>query len=71
AAKYSGPHQDGYAQWVMHKAFPARAFSHINKNAVNHLLAAAQSLMWHWGFQQGAVFMQVALDYSGEYAKTI
>ncbi|MFO5842675.1 hypothetical protein ACLBPJ_30485, partial [Klebsiella pneumoniae] len=50
-----------FAQWVMHKAFPARAFSHINKNAVNHLLAAAQSLMWHWGFQQEAVFMHVKL----------
>ncbi|USL86669.1 hypothetical protein CDGHABPJ_00211 [Pseudomonas phage OMKO1] len=71
ATKDIYPHQILLAQWVMHKAFPARAFSHINKNAVNHLLAAAQSLMWHWGFQQVAVFMQVELYYSGDHAMSI
>ncbi|MFO5802089.1 hypothetical protein ACLBSQ_33540, partial [Klebsiella pneumoniae] len=52
ASKDFYPHQILLAQWVMHKAFPARAFSHINKNAVNHLLRAAQSPMWQLAFQQ-------------------
>ncbi|MFO5742505.1 hypothetical protein ACLBPW_30910, partial [Klebsiella pneumoniae] len=45
ATKHLCSHQIFLAQWVLHTAFPARAFSHINKNAVNHLLAAAQSLI--------------------------
>lgn len=55
------PHQIAIAQWVMAKTFPARAFFHIPKIAVNRLLASAQALLWHWGYHELAVFMQVSL----------
>lgn len=55
------PHQVLLAQWVMAKAFPERAFSHISKVPVNTLLAGAQALLWHWGYRDLAVFMQVEL----------
>lgn len=52
-------HQIRLAQWVMAKAFPARAYAHIPKATINQLLASAQALMWHWGFLDLAVLMQV------------
>jgi hypothetical protein len=61
------PHQIKLAQWVMARSFPARAFYHINKVAVNNMLAAAQALIWHWGFKDIAVFMQVDLVTYGDY----
>lgn len=60
------PHQVKIAQWVMARAFPAKAFYHINKVAVNKLLAQAQAVLWHWGFLDIAVFMQVELMKQGE-----
>lgn len=53
------PHQVLLAQWVMAKAFPSRAFYHIDKKAANYLIATAQALLWHWGYEDLAVFMQV------------
>lgn len=53
------PHQIMLAQWVMAKAFPSRAFYHIDKLPVNYLLATTQALLWHWGFLDSAIFMQV------------
>lgn len=53
------PHQILLAQWVMAKAFPSRAFQHIDKLPVNYLLATTQALLWHWGFLDAAIFMQV------------
>jgi len=53
------PHQILLAQWVMAKAFPSRAFYHIDKLPVNYLLATTQALLWHWGFLDTAIFMQV------------
>jgi hypothetical protein len=55
------PHQELIAQWVMSKAFPARAFWHIPREAVVRLLAVTQTLLWHWGYHDIAVFMQVRL----------
>lgn len=60
------PHQVKIAQWVMAKAFPAKAFYHINKVATNNMLATAQALLWHWGFLDIAVFQQVELLKQGE-----
>lgn len=61
------PHQILLAQWVMAKAFPARAFPHIDKLSVNYLLASAQALLWHWGFLDVAIYLQVEPLYQGEY----
>lgn len=60
------PHQELIAQCVMQKAFPPKAFYHVNKLAVNHLLAMTQAILWHWGFEHIAVFMQVELFYNGD-----
>ena len=61
------PHQILLAQWVMAKAYPARAFPHIDKLSVNYLLASAQALLWHWGFLDVAVYLQVEPLYQGDY----
>lgn len=53
------PHQIRIAQWVLAKAFPPRAFYHIHKPAVQRLLAAAQALLWHWGYLDVAILLQV------------
>lgn len=53
------PHQIMLAQWVMAKAYPSRAFYHIDKQPVNYLIATTQALLWHWGFLDTALFMQV------------
>jgi hypothetical protein len=53
------PHQIILAQWVMAKAFPPRAFYHIPKMSVVRLLATTQALLWHWGFHELAIYMQV------------
>lgn len=60
------PHQVKLAQWVMARAFPARAFYHINKMAAHNMLATAQAVLWHWGFLDVAVFLQVELLKQGE-----
>jgi len=60
------PHQVKIAQWVMAKAFPARAFYHINKMAAHNMLATAQAVLWHWGFLDVAVFLQVELMKQGD-----
>lgn len=52
-------HQVRIAQWVMAKAFSPRAFWHIPELAVHRLAACAQTLLWHWGFLELAMFMQV------------
>ncbi|AEH03489.1 hypothetical protein AVT69_gp063 [Pseudomonas phage PhiPA3] len=67
ANKEIRPHQVLLAQWVMAKAFPARAFYHIDKMPVNHLLATTQALLWHWGFLDVAIFMQVEPLYHGDH----
>ncbi|QEM41794.1 hypothetical protein [Pseudomonas phage vB_PaeM_PS119XW] len=64
------PHQVLLAQWVMAKAFPARAFYHISKLPVNTLLATTQALLWHWGYLDVAVFLQVEPVYHGEHGST-
>lgn len=61
------PHQILLAQWVMAKAYPARAFYHISKLPVNYLLATAQALLWHWGFKDVAILMQVEPVMYGEH----
>lgn len=60
------PHQILIAQWVMAKAFPARAFYHIPREAVVRLLATSQALLWHWGYFDIAVFMQVRLHMTSD-----
>ncbi|ARV76735.1 hypothetical protein PHABIO_104 [Pseudomonas phage Phabio] len=60
------PHQVMLAQWVMAKAFPSRAFYHIDKLPVNYLLATTQALLWHWGHLDTAIFMQVEPLYHGD-----
>lgn len=60
------PHQVKIAQWVMARAFPAKAFYHINKVAANNMLAISQALLWHWGFLDVAVFQQVEVLKQGE-----
>ena len=64
------PHQILLAQWVMAKAFPARAFYHISKLPVNYLLATSQALLWHWGFHDAAIMMQVEPLRHGEHNST-
>lgn len=64
------PHQVFLAQWVMAKSFPSRAFYHVDKKAINHLVAAAQALMWHWGYADLAVFMQVEPIYNNNTGST-
>lgn len=59
------PHQVKIAQWVMARAFPAKAFYHINKMAAHNMLATSQALLWHWGFLDIAVFQQVELMKQG------
>jgi hypothetical protein len=61
------PHQVLLAQWVMAKAYPARAFPHIPKLSVHKLLAQAQALLWHWKFLDLAVFLQVGLFQQGDH----
>lgn len=61
------PHQTLLAQWVMAKAFPAQAYSHINQLAKSTLFACSQALLWHWGFKDIALFMQVSLFQSGDH----
>ncbi len=61
------PHQVLLAQWVMAKAYPARAFPHDDKLSVNYLLASAQALLWHWGFLDVALYLQVKPLYHGDY----
>lgn len=65
-------HQIRLAQWVMAKAFSPRAYYHIPETAVNNLLATTQALLWHWGFQELAVFMRVKEFYNLDqpYAST-
>lgn len=60
------PHQILIAQWVMAKAFPSRAFYHVDKLPVNYLLATTQALLWHWGYVDTAIFMQVVPLYHGD-----
>lgn len=64
------PHQVMLSQWVMAKAFPAKAFNHIDKLSTHHLIACAQALVWHWGFPEMAVFFQVNAVYQTEYGST-
>lgn len=64
------PHQILIAQWVMAKAFPSRAFYHISKLPVNYLLATSQALLWHWGFKDVAMLMQVEPLRHGEHNST-
>lgn len=61
------PHQVLLAQWVMAKAYPSRAFVHSDKLSVNYLIASAQALLWHWGFLDVAVYLQVQPLYHGDY----
>lgn len=61
------PHQILIAQWVMAKAYPARAFYHVSKMPVNYLLATSQALLWHWGFKDVAILMQVEPLRHGEH----
>lgn len=61
------PHQILLAQWVMAKAYPARAFHHIDKLPVNYLLATAQALLWHWDFKDAAIMLQVEPVKYGEH----
>jgi hypothetical protein len=62
------PHQIKLAQWVMAAAFPTRAFYHIKPISVKRLLATTQALLWHWGFIDIAVFLQVDLLKQGDSA---
>lgn len=55
------PHQIRLAQWVMAKAFPPRAFHLIDALSVIRLLGCTQALLWHWGYLDLAVLMQVEL----------
>lgn len=64
------PHQILIAQWVMAKAFPSRAFYHISKLPVNYLLATSQALLWHWGFRDVAIMLQVEPVAYGEHNST-
>lgn len=64
------PHQILIAQWVMAKAFPSRAFYHVSKLPVNYLLATSQALLWHWGFHDAAIMMQVEPVQYGEHGST-
>lgn len=52
-------HQIRLAQWVMARAYSAKAYNHIPKESINQLLATSQALLWHWGFLDIAVLMQV------------
>lgn len=70
ATKEIRPHQILIAQWVMAKAFPSRAFYHISKLPVNVLLATSQALLWHWGYFDVAIFMQVEPLKHGEHNST-
>lgn len=65
------PHQILIAQWVMAKAFPSRAFYHVSKLPVNYLLATTQALLWHWGFKDVAILMQVEPLKHGEHNSAI
>jgi hypothetical protein len=53
-------HQKRLAQWVLAKAFSAKAFPHIEKQYIHNLVATAQALLWHWGFIDIALIMQVS-----------
>lgn len=64
------PHQILIAQWVMAKAYPARAFYHVSKLPVNYLLATAQALLWHWGFKDVAILLQVEPLRHGDHNST-
>lgn len=64
------PHQILIAQWVMAKAYPARAFYHVSKLPVNYLLATTQALLWHWGFKDVAILMQVEPLRHGDHNST-
>lgn len=61
-------HQILLTQWIMAKAFPSRAFYHIDKKSVNYLVATAQALAWHWNFEDIAVFLQVEPIYQANLA---
>lgn len=62
-------HQRLMMQWVLAKVFPPRAVLHIKPepSEINArpllpnlgLIAVAQALLWHWGFVDLAMFMQV------------
>lgn len=65
------PHQILLSQWVMAKAYPARAFYHISKLPVNYLVATTQALLWHWGFKDIAILMQVEPVTYGEHGSTV
>lgn len=52
-------HQILLAQWVLAKGFPPKAFFQVDKRSVDRLLATTQALLWHWGYWDIAVFMQV------------
>ncbi len=54
-------HQTRLAQWIMRPVFPPKAFSLIDHMSVIRLLAASQALLWHWGFLDLALLMQVKL----------
>jgi len=54
------PHQKRLAQWVLAKAFSSKAFPHIEKQYQHNLVATAQALLWHWGFIDLALTMQVS-----------
>lgn len=53
-------HQKRIAQWVNSKAFSAKAYPHIDKPYLHKLVAIAQALLWHWGFIEVALVMQVS-----------
>lgn len=53
-------HQRLLAQWVLAKGIPPKAFYHLPHKATSRLVAGAQALIWHWGFLEIAVLMQVA-----------
>lgn len=52
-------HSIRLAQWVNAKAVSPKAYSHIEKHYLHLLIAGAQSLLWHWGFIDVALLMQV------------
>lgn len=64
------PHQILIAQWVMARAYPSRAFYHVSKLPVNYLLATAQALLWHWGFNDVAILLQVEPMRHGDHNST-
>lgn len=54
------PHQLMLAQWVNAKAVSAKAYNHIEKPYLHKLVATAQALLWHWGYIDVALLMQVS-----------